>query len=306
MPAFQFVESRDGLAAIVANLQDVVGPFLLTKAGPLSALQFLLDKDADLGATPMDALKAGRLDAVREAGPVRSTGRSDLMSRGAGFDLGDVVLEWPVPAGALISPRSLVGARSPWNSANSRSRTFGGLFDPPPGDFAVIYAAERLAGAFVETLPAAPCSGSWARGLCGGPLVEPAHQRHVRCGSSRPSVTVCPSTGLKPWSDLEHARAQSHALAEARFTPIASYSMASPTTRAKTAAKICYAGLRARGDARPAPGPKRSTPLDQARSEVDGLMRRYGGVWDLSPPVRLDLTALGAAHFLYRSRAGCR
>lgn len=52
---------------IVAGLERVVRPFLDTKAGAWSALQFLLDPDPNLGRPPIDALRAGDVAGAEHA-----------------------------------------------------------------------------------------------------------------------------------------------------------------------------------------------------------------------------------------------
>jgi hypothetical protein len=61
VPKLQLV-AGDGRTTILAGVERVVRPFLDTKAGAWSALQFLLDPDPNLGRPPIDALRAG--DAV--------------------------------------------------------------------------------------------------------------------------------------------------------------------------------------------------------------------------------------------------
>ena len=52
----------DGRTIDLNGVERVAWPFLDTKAGAWSALQFLLDLDPNLGRPPIDALRAG--DAV--------------------------------------------------------------------------------------------------------------------------------------------------------------------------------------------------------------------------------------------------
>lgn len=66
VPAVQFVSTRDG-EAVVPRLQDVVQPFLKEERGVLSALQFLLRVDPNLGVTPLEALKANRPEDAQRA-----------------------------------------------------------------------------------------------------------------------------------------------------------------------------------------------------------------------------------------------
>jgi hypothetical protein len=61
VPKLQLV-AGDGRTTILTGVERVVRPFLDTKAGAWSALQFLLDPDPNLGRPPIDALRAG--DAV--------------------------------------------------------------------------------------------------------------------------------------------------------------------------------------------------------------------------------------------------
>ena len=52
---------------IVAGIERVLRPFLDSRAGAWSALQFLLDQDPNLGRRPIDAVKAGDIVAVEHA-----------------------------------------------------------------------------------------------------------------------------------------------------------------------------------------------------------------------------------------------
>ena len=63
VPTCQFVEA-DGKLAIVKGLRQVTESFLASGEGHWAAMQFLIDPDPNLGTTPMDALKGGRLEAV--------------------------------------------------------------------------------------------------------------------------------------------------------------------------------------------------------------------------------------------------
>lgn len=66
VPAIQFVSTRDG-EVIVPRLQDAVQPFLKAERGALTALQFLLRVDPNLGVTPLEALKANRPEDAHRA-----------------------------------------------------------------------------------------------------------------------------------------------------------------------------------------------------------------------------------------------
>lgn len=61
LPRMQWIETG-GKIAFVHGLADVVR--LFDRAGGWSALQFLVDPDPNLGMPPMDALRAGKTDAV--------------------------------------------------------------------------------------------------------------------------------------------------------------------------------------------------------------------------------------------------
>jgi hypothetical protein len=66
VPRLQFV-SATGKTVIIAGIERVVRPFLDSKAGAWSALQFLLDQDPNLGRRPIDAAKEGDIAAVEHA-----------------------------------------------------------------------------------------------------------------------------------------------------------------------------------------------------------------------------------------------
>jgi hypothetical protein len=59
--------SIDGKVAITAGIERVVRPFLESKAGTWSALQFMVDHDPNLGKPPIDALRAGNVAGVEHA-----------------------------------------------------------------------------------------------------------------------------------------------------------------------------------------------------------------------------------------------
>lgn len=63
VPSVQFVPAGDG-EKIVPNLRSVLQLFEEARAGSWSALQFLVEQDPSLGAVPIEALKAGALEAV--------------------------------------------------------------------------------------------------------------------------------------------------------------------------------------------------------------------------------------------------
>ena len=66
LPRVQLV-SAAGKTEIVAGIERVLRPFLVSKAGAWSALQFLLDQDPNLGRRPIDALKAGDIVGAEHA-----------------------------------------------------------------------------------------------------------------------------------------------------------------------------------------------------------------------------------------------
>ena len=66
VPRLQFV-SATGKTVIIAGIDRVVRPFLDSKAGAWSALQFLLDQDPNLGRRPIDVVNAGDIVAVEHA-----------------------------------------------------------------------------------------------------------------------------------------------------------------------------------------------------------------------------------------------
>ena len=66
LPRIQLV-SAAGKTVIVAGIERVLRPFLESKAGAWSALQFLLDQDPNLGRRPIDALKAGDIVGAEHA-----------------------------------------------------------------------------------------------------------------------------------------------------------------------------------------------------------------------------------------------
>lgn len=66
VPKLQLIGS-DGRTALVAGIDRVVRPFLETKAGAWSALQFLLDPDPILGRPPIEALRAGDVSGAEHA-----------------------------------------------------------------------------------------------------------------------------------------------------------------------------------------------------------------------------------------------
>ena len=59
--------SIDGKVAIIGGIERVVRPFLESKAGAWSALQFLVDHDPNLGKPPIDVLRAGNVAGVEHA-----------------------------------------------------------------------------------------------------------------------------------------------------------------------------------------------------------------------------------------------
>lgn len=66
VPSIQFVGSGEGVK-IVPHLRRALRPFEEAGAGTWSALQYFVELDPALGAIPMDALKAGKVDAVVDA-----------------------------------------------------------------------------------------------------------------------------------------------------------------------------------------------------------------------------------------------
>lgn len=63
VPAIQFV-GHEGAWQIVPHLRRVTAVFRNACAGAWSTLQFLVEHDPGIGAVPMEALKAGEVDAV--------------------------------------------------------------------------------------------------------------------------------------------------------------------------------------------------------------------------------------------------
>jgi hypothetical protein len=66
IPRLQLVPA-DGKSVIVAGIERIVRPFLETKAGAWSALQFLLDGDPNLGRPPIESLRAGDVAGAEHA-----------------------------------------------------------------------------------------------------------------------------------------------------------------------------------------------------------------------------------------------
>ena len=66
VPRLQLVPGA-GKLVIIAGIERIVRPFLETKAGAWSALQFLLDVDPNLGRTPIEALRAGDVAGAEHA-----------------------------------------------------------------------------------------------------------------------------------------------------------------------------------------------------------------------------------------------
>jgi hypothetical protein len=66
VPRLQLVPAT-GRTMIVAGIERVVRPFLESKAGAWSALQFLLDQDPNLGRRPIDVVRAGDVVSVEHA-----------------------------------------------------------------------------------------------------------------------------------------------------------------------------------------------------------------------------------------------
>ncbi len=64
LPGFQFMEAEAGKLQLVGGLRDVVEPFLKTRAGALSALQFLIEPEPSLGRPPIEALRNGDVRQV--------------------------------------------------------------------------------------------------------------------------------------------------------------------------------------------------------------------------------------------------
>jgi len=66
VPRLQF-RARGGRSEIVPGSDRVVRLFDDTQAGPWAALQFLIEPDPNLGATPIAALRDDRVEAVAHA-----------------------------------------------------------------------------------------------------------------------------------------------------------------------------------------------------------------------------------------------
>ena len=66
IPSVQFVESKDGVK-ILPELRQVLRLFAEASAGTWTALQYLTEHDPVLGATPIEILKAGGVDAATAA-----------------------------------------------------------------------------------------------------------------------------------------------------------------------------------------------------------------------------------------------
>jgi len=66
VPRLQLISDNGG-TAIVTGIERVVRPFMQSKAGAWSALQFLVDLDPNLGMPPIDALRAGDVAGVEHA-----------------------------------------------------------------------------------------------------------------------------------------------------------------------------------------------------------------------------------------------
>jgi hypothetical protein len=66
VPRLQLV-SANGKTVIVTGIERIVRPFLESKAGAWSALQFLIDRDPNLGKPAIDALKAGDVTGAEHA-----------------------------------------------------------------------------------------------------------------------------------------------------------------------------------------------------------------------------------------------
>jgi hypothetical protein len=67
LPVAQFVEIPNGSSAIVDGLVDVLLLFGEAREGMVGALQWLVARHPRLKASPFDALRAGRRDAVCSA-----------------------------------------------------------------------------------------------------------------------------------------------------------------------------------------------------------------------------------------------
>lgn len=67
LPVAQFVETSDGPSAILDGLADVLPLFAEAREGPVGALQWLLARHPRLKATPFEALREQRRDAVCRA-----------------------------------------------------------------------------------------------------------------------------------------------------------------------------------------------------------------------------------------------
>ncbi|WP_144404725.1 hypothetical protein [Belnapia sp. F-4-1] len=72
LPKLQFTKADDtGRLSVLPGIDRVIHAFETAKAGPWSALQFLLEPDPNLATTPTEALRAGRLDEVEHAARAR-------------------------------------------------------------------------------------------------------------------------------------------------------------------------------------------------------------------------------------------
>ena len=66
VPSIQLVKDRNG-TKVLDGVGTVAKLFKETAAGPWSALQFLIEKDPNLGRTPIEALKDGQVKQVEHA-----------------------------------------------------------------------------------------------------------------------------------------------------------------------------------------------------------------------------------------------
>lgn len=66
IPAFQVETGEDG-QRIMPGLEHAVRPFMAAGEGGWATLQWLLDQDPNLSATPVEAVRAGRFDDVARA-----------------------------------------------------------------------------------------------------------------------------------------------------------------------------------------------------------------------------------------------
>jgi predicted lipoprotein len=69
VPKLQIIvgKSAKAEATVLDGIERAVKPFIDSKAGPWTALQFLTETDPNLRSTPLSALKAGKIEAAEQA-----------------------------------------------------------------------------------------------------------------------------------------------------------------------------------------------------------------------------------------------